>query len=214
MCEAQDFLKLVCEEVEDQIDFYRFSEDDLLARLPRKEWTRLYRKHKHLLYDNKRQLIQQVNQLTDKIKKIEKRMRGLQKQQKDDFPHVTVINKWLQDNLKEEWKNIPYKYRTKETMKPELLKFIESKIGTKVKSKSKLRLIDEMLDEFEIKCIEMHEKESERQQKRKRRMLLLKINTNQRTKLMKTLEFLSLKKKLVEQDRNMLIDDVRDFLTL
>lgn len=214
MCEAQDFLKLVCEEVEDQIEYYRYSEEELLTKLTRKEWTRLYRKYKHLLYDDKRKLVQQVNDLTRKIRKIDKNMKGLQKQQKADFPHISVINKWLKDNLNIEWSNIPYKFQTKDAMKPELLKFIEEKKKMKIKSPSKLRMIDDMLKLFELKCIEMHGREEQRQRDGKKRLLLLKIDSNKKQKLMKSFEYLSLKKKLVEQDRNMLIDEIRDHLTL
>ncbi len=210
MCEAQDFLRLTHKEVEEQCEGYTFTEEEFIELVMEhpKRWNEIYKENKHLLYSDKKATKKRLRKEVKQEQNISKLLKELKHQDTNEYPHNFVINRWLKKDLNIEWKEIPLKYQTKDSMKPELVSFIEKTKGIKIRNSAQMDVIDRILTIFQVKCTEMAKKEADIQEKTKERLMITKIKTEARNRLLASIKITSLQLKGIQEDRKKLVEQV------
>ena len=212
-CEADRFFFVTLEEV--QIDMKQFfSQASLRKALTPKQWEELYNKHKVVIYTNRKMIAFDMQKTRRALERTEQGLLKFPLEELEDHPHHSVVNKWLREKLGIEWTNIPLKLQRKDTMKPELLRFIKERLNVTVSNDRELYQIEVMLTEFERQCKNASDKKeiAALEKRVKDRLKRKKAFLAEKERLRARFELRALELHYIVKDREALMIDLKRLL--
>ena len=171
-------------------------------------WNWFKQKYGESIYVNTARMEKRKEEIEEKLVELNRQLEEIPLLKRKENPHLDVIVDWLKDHYNFFWSNVPLHVSDKKNLKARIITEVQKIYPTKFKRVQELRLLDEMLDLFEVRYDEYIKNEETVKKRLQLRDEEFKLASRLKADLLSEYSFLTRELEKEERIRNSLADDL------